>query len=54
MNESKKHTRIARMLARNVIVIDVTEKDIELIKQNKLELERLKSTLEYTVYRVKR
>lgn len=46
--------RYARVLRKGVLVVDATEQDIEMVKSRKLELEQLKSTPKWTVYRIKR
>ena len=55
MNGEKKKIkrRYARTLGNNCLVIDVTDKELELIKLNKIEIERVKTTPDYVVYRKK-
>lgn len=55
MNGEKKKIkrRYARTLGNNCLVIDVTDRELELIKLNKIEIERVKTTPDYIVYRKK-
>lgn len=50
----KKKRRYARLLNDKTLVIDATDKELDLVRQGKLGLERLKVTPKYTVYRIKR
>ena len=46
--------RYARVLSRRDLVIDATDEELALVKQGKLGIEKLKSTPQYEVYRIKR
>lgn len=52
MSEKKK--RYAMELSNNSIVINATEAQLKLIKASKLELELVKTTPKYSVYRIKK
>lgn len=54
MNKAKRiKRRCAWMLNSRSIVIDVTEEELELIKRKKIEIEQVKVTPKYIVYRKK-
>ena len=55
MNGARKIKRnYARVLGERTLIINATEEELELIKKNKLQIEKVKSTRKYDVYRVKR
>lgn len=52
-DETKIRRRVARELNPKSLVIDVTERELELIKLNLIQIERVKTTPQYIVYRRK-
>lgn len=48
------NVRTARLLDKRVLVIDITPKQAIQIKKHELEIEKVKSTPKYEVYRLKR
>lgn len=53
-DERKRKRRQAMMLNEHIMIIDVDQKQMELIRKGKLALEKIKYTPNLTVYRVKR
>jgi len=54
IEKKKIRRRYARVLGKNTLVIDTTDKELDLVKQGKLCIEKLKTTPQYTVYRIKK
>lgn len=54
MRDEKKKHRQAMMLSDRIMVIDVTEQELELIRRGKLAIEKVKQIPNLIVYRKKR
>lgn len=54
MKDEKRKRRQAMMLSEYSLVIDVTEKELDMIRKGKLAIEKIKHTPTLTIYRKKK
>lgn len=54
MKDEKKRRRQAMMLSEHIMIIDVNERELELIRKGELAIEKVKQIPNLVVYRRKR